>query len=182
MKRIINYIPTIVLLTSGLAACDSDDTSEVNGETAQLAMTALSTSTQDAMLRYQAQLGEGERTTVECAQGGSAFVEGDVLVEVDPVLVDVDLGIDYDGCITPRDVQLDGTVDFAQQVVVGGGDTVRVETTFAGDTTFSGAINAACIVDVHVLVDVTGKLVSVEGQACGHDAGSFDLTIMPHWR
>lgn len=118
---------------------------------------------------------------VQCAAGGMASVGGHVNVVPIPVSVDVQVAIDYNGCVTNTGTTLAGTVDFAQKVAAGPGVPVRVQTTYQGDIQFTGKIQASCPVDVDVLVDETGRAVQVSGTFCGQDASGLNLQIMPRW-
>jgi hypothetical protein len=125
---------------------------------------------------------DGPVIAVQCASGGAASVGGYVNVVPVPVLVDVKVAIDYQGCVTQTGTTIAGNIDFSQTVAAGAGTPLRVETLYQGDVTLSGRVNARCPVDLNVLVDETGKAVQVQGKFCGQDASQLNLQVQPRWR
>ncbi len=120
--------------------------------------------------------------TLNCSAGGNANVGGFVSVVPEPVInVDVNAMITYNNCVTLTGTTLDGTIEFSQSVAAGAGPAVQIETTYTGDVTLRGRVNAHCPVDLNVLVDATGRGVSVGGTFCGEDASELNLQIMPRW-
>jgi len=178
-----------------LAACNdagSDEsvaTATVDPATAQLALSELTsnvdltitgfTSARPASVVLDAEP-DGPAIAVRCAAGGMASVGGRVNVVPVPVTVDVSVAIDYNGCTTNNGATLAGNLDFVQKVAAGG-TPVRVETIYQGDVSFTGSVQASCPVDVHVLVDETGRTVEVSGAFCGHDASTLNLQVTPRW-
>jgi hypothetical protein len=124
---------------------------------------------------------DGAGTVVRCAAGGDASVGGHVNVVPVPVLVDVNVAINYNACVTQTGTTLAGDIDFTQTVAAGVGTPLRVEAVYKGNILFSGKVVADCPVDVRVLVDEAGKAIEVSGTFCGQDATGLELQIMPRW-
>ena len=178
-----------VLVCGVFAACADDDdvvstdtrpaTAQVDIATAQAALTTLSGNV-DVTVTSFAPTASGAAVSVACAAGGQANVTGHVNVVPVPVNVDVAVEISYAGCQTMDGAILGGSLQF-QQRVAAGSQPLRVETFYMGDVQFSGRVQARCSTDVHVLVDETGRTVSIDGMFCGHDATEFNLQVAPRW-
>jgi hypothetical protein len=122
--------------------------------------------------------------TVNCASGGAANFDGHVHVVPVPVMVDVNVAIDFDRCTTADGTTMAGNVEFVQSVAaaaLGAPTPEQVETRYQGHVQCTGKLNASCPVDVHVLVDETGRAVQVSGMFCGQDASQLNLQIKPSW-
>jgi hypothetical protein len=176
----------MALCMAAAAACSDDSTNttsqgrRVDAATAQAALTELTTNV-DTTVGGVNTSGTGENTVaLNCAGGGLANVVGHVNVVPVPLMVDVNVGIDYAGCTSNSGTKLSGNIDFSQKVQAGS-LPVLVQTLYQGDVTFTGNIEASCIVDLNVLVDEAGKLVQVAGSFCGQDAAALNLQITPRW-
>lgn len=176
MKRLL---PILVAALSSVAAC-SDDQSDVDARTSQLALTEVAVASQSYVGQYRDATESGGSLTFDCPRGGTATVDGDVQVETNPVDIDIQTSVEYDGCASASGVTMQGVVDFSQVVEVD--DEVLVETTVSGSIDFSGKIEADCTVDVAVVVDTDGKQVGVKGTVCGNEATAFSVDINPYWR
>ena len=117
-----------------------------------------------------------------CEAGGTAQIDGLVDVQTSPLRIEVDADIGFDDCGMDAQTRLSGDVHVSQSVAVGDGETVRVETIYTGTVDFGGDGGSRCDVDVQVLVDVDGRLVSVDGNFCGLPATELQIAITPHWR
>jgi hypothetical protein len=182
MESLANSNLTLVATLAGCLltfACGSDSESADIG-TARSGWSELSREV-DGELREYRTTGDGATLEFACDNGGTAEVDGAVVVQAVPVRVDVDANVSYAGCLTARDVQLDGDVHVSQKVAVGGGELVRVETIYTGNVDFSGAVEARCDVDVRALVDLDGQLVDVSGAFCGQPASRLDVELSPLW-
>jgi hypothetical protein len=160
-------------------ACGSDTDSADIG-TARSGWSELSREVDGDLHEYRA-TGNGSTLEFACDNGGTAEVDGAVLAQALPVRVDVDANVSYAGCLTARDIRLDGDVHFSQKVAVGGGELVRVETIYTGNVDFSGAVEARCDVDVRALVDLDGRVLNVSGAFCGQPAAQLDVELSPLW-
>lgn len=181
----------LITTTLGAALCiagacaDENANTDARGEpvdvaTAQSALTALTTNV-DTTVTGVNTMSSGDGTlTLDCASGGSANVTGHVNVVPVPVMVDVNVAIDYNGCTSDSGTQMAGTIDFTQTVQAGS-VPVRVQTVYQGNVAFTGNIEADCLVDLNVLVDEAGRTVEVSGSFCGRAASELDLQVMPRW-
>jgi hypothetical protein len=182
MKSLSNSNLTLVATTSGcllMFACGSDSESADIG-TARSGWSELSRKV-DGDLHLYRESGGASTLEFACDNGGTVEVDGAVVVQALPVRIDVDATVSYAGCVTARDVQLDGDVHFSQKVAAGGGELVRVETIYSGNVDFGGAVEARCDVDVRALVDLDGQLVEVSGAFCGQPAARLDAELSPLW-
>jgi hypothetical protein len=173
---------SIALVAASCADEGSNTTSDgksVDAATAQLALTELTTNVDTTVSGVNGDA-SGAAVSVNCAGGGAASVEGRVNVVPVPTQVDVQVAIDYNGCVSNGGTTLAGAIDFRQSVEAGA-LPVRVQTIYQGDVTFTGKVQAQCTVDLNVLVDEAGKAVSVSGSFCGHDAASLQLQVNPRW-
>jgi hypothetical protein len=158
---------------------NSSDGKQVDAATAQAALTEL-TANVDTTVTGAKGGAEGNAIQVTCAGGGGASVAGRVNVVPVPTTVDVQVAIDYNGCVTNNGTTLAGTVDFSQSVQAGA-LPVRVQTIYQGEITFTGRVQAQCTVDLNVLVDEAGKAVQVTGSFCGQDAAALNVQVSPRW-
>jgi hypothetical protein len=108
-------------------------------------------------------------------------VDGLVDVQVSPLRIDVDADIGFDGCGIDSQNRLSGEIHVSQSVAAGEGEAVRVETIYTGTVDFDDDASR-CDVDVQVLVDIDGRLVSVDGTFCGLPATDLQIAVTPHWR
>ena len=172
-----------------ISTAGSGAATKVDVATSQAALTELTGSVDTTVTGYKpatappppGTAAEGGTVAVRCVPGGSANVGGRVNVALQPVTVDVNVAIDYEGCVTPTGTSMTGSVDFTQSVVAGPGTPVRVQTTYRGDVVFTGKVNASCAIDLNVLVDEAGRAVQVAGTFCGNDASSLNVQINPRW-
>ena len=174
------------LCSLALAAvgCADDDSNSSGGKpvdaaTAQAALTEL-TANVDTTVTGAKGGADGNAIQVTCAGGGGASVTGHVNVVPVPTMVDVQVGIDYNGCVTNNGTVLAGTLDFSQSVQAGA-LPVRVQTIYQGEVTFTGKVQAQCTVDLNVLVDEAGKAIQVTGSFCGQDAAALNVQVSPRW-
>jgi hypothetical protein len=172
---------SIALAAAGCAEDDSNtsDGKPVDAVTAQAALTELTTNVDTTISSANSGAG-GQGIQVNCAGGGGATLDGRVNIVPVPTTVDVNVAIDYNGCVTNSGTSLAGTIDFTQSVQAGA-LPVRVQTIYQGDITFTGKIQAQCAVDLNVLVDEAGKSVQVAGQFCGQDAAALNVQVSPRW-
>jgi hypothetical protein len=119
---------------------------------------------------------------ISCQAGGTAQVDGLVDIQASPLRIEVDADVGFDGCGINSQTRLSGDVHVSQSVAAGGGEAVRVETVYTGSVAFEGDEAGSCDVDVRVLVDIDGRLVSVDGTFCGLPATDLQIAVTPHWR
>jgi len=170
---------------------DDDGASvSVDANTAQLALDELTTHVDTTVTGFggmragdapAAPAAPGETTlSMRCTAGGDARVGGYVNIVPVPVLVDVKVAIQYNGCVTNTGTTIAGDIEFSQTVAAGS-TPLRVETIYSGDVVLSGRVNARCPIDLNVLVDETGQSIEIGGTFCGQDASTLDLRISPRW-
>ncbi|MDD9968193.1 MAG: hypothetical protein OXR73_18285 [Myxococcales bacterium] len=175
-----------VLLASAalsLCACSSDaEEPQVDRQTAQLVVREVTRRVQIDLASYRGADDSGQ-VTFDCVNGGNVSVDGEVEVSSDPVMVDVNVAMEYASCMTKGGYGIDGGLTFSQEVVIGGDKAAfDVETLLTGTTTvFHDDEEYDCDFDLNVVVTSEGALVNVGGSACGHAANTFELTITPHW-
>lgn len=175
-----------VLATMLAMACGSDDSDSEPTVDRQSAALLVGEATARAQLdvdsvRANASTGQAE-ASFSCSNGGSASAVGAVNIAPEPLTVDVDVALDYAGCMTNQNVVIDGELDFSQEVVVGGEQLVYVQTILVGNAQFSGAYEASCAIDLNVTLDSsTGAVVTVEGTACGYRADELNLAVRKNW-
>jgi hypothetical protein len=176
-------------LSVAVGAAGSGASTKVDLATSQAALTALTSAVDTTVTDYKPPTGaavaggaSGGMLAVKCGLGGNASVGGHVDVALQPVSVDVNVAIDYEGCMTPTGTSMTGNVDFTQSVVAGPATAIRVQTTYKGNVVFTGKVNARCPVDLNVLVDETGRAVQVMGTFCGNDASEMNVEIQPRWQ
>ena len=193
-RKYHHHAPTLICLALALAACsDSNDDPDgasvtVDAATAQQALTELTSNVDFAVTGLSSQQATAGGQTqaqpsirVACSAGGNVDVGGHVNVTPAPVAVDVQIAITYEGCTTNEGTKIAGDLEFSQTVAAGA-TPLRVETIYQGDVQFSGKVNARCPVDLNVLVDETGKAVTVGGSFCGHDASKLTVQVSPLWQ
>jgi hypothetical protein len=154
------------------------DSAEINERWAALS-TGVDTSVESVAGPSDAANGAGG---FACQGGGTAQVDGLVDVQVSPLRIDVDADIGFDGCGIDSQTRLSGDVHVSQSVAAGAGEAVRVETIYTGSVDFEDDAGGSCDVDVQVLVDIDGRLVSVDGTFCGLPATDLQIAVTPHWR
>jgi hypothetical protein len=186
MYRSMRHAVSAGIFGIALAAmgCADDDTNSSEGKpvdaaTAQAALTELTTNV-DTTVTGAKGTADGNAIQVSCAGGGGASVTGRVNVVPVPTTVDVQVAIDYNGCVTNNGTTLAGTIDFSQSVQAGA-LPVRVQTIYQGEITFTGRVQAQCTVDLNVLVDEAGKAIQVSGSFCGQDAAALNVQVSPRW-
>ena len=165
----------------------------VDADAAQLALGELASTVDATVTGFSARpAGDPSATAggvqgvidVACLGGGAARVEGRVDVEPAPLMVDVDVRIEYAACASADRTgsRIDGSLRFTQTVVAGPGAPLRVATRYQGDVSFVGGLQLRCPIDADVLVDESGLAVEVTGEVCGRDAAGLSLQIAPHWQ
>lgn len=167
------------------AACSSSDESEptIDRQSAALLVGEATARAQLDIdsLRANGTTGRAE-ASFTCSNGGTASAAGSAEIAPDPLTINVDVALAYAGCMTSQNVVVDGSLDFSQQVIVGGDQLVYVETILIGRADFSGAYEASCDIDLNVTLDSsTGAIVTVEGSACGYRADELDLNVRKNW-
>jgi hypothetical protein len=175
-----------VLATMFALACGSDDSVSEPTVDRQSAALLVGEATTRAQLdvdsvRTNASTGEAV-ASFSCSNGGTAAAAGAVNIAAEPLTVDVDVALDYVGCMTNQNVIIDGSLDFSQEVIVGGEQLLYVQTILVGSAQFSGAYEASCDIDLNVTLDSsTGAVVMMEGTACGYRADELNLAVRKNW-
>ena len=163
MRTLIHSIP--VLLFIGCAGDEpvSDDASR-GWRATQLAFGDDQTEWQEGV-DVQGSLD----VTLDCSGGGSYRAVGTYADDNT-----FDLTVEFEGCSTDG-VVIDGSLALHAEVDIDAHGT-RVDTSYAGDLTWSGAANGSCDIDVTASVSVVteGDMADVDaefhGDICGYDA------------
>jgi hypothetical protein len=173
-----------VLATMFAVACGSDDADSAPTVDRTTAALLVGETTTRAQLDVDSVRTSGSTATAAftCSNGGAATAAGAVNITPDPLTVDVDVALDYEGCMTNQNVVLDGSLDFSQEVIVGGDQLLYVQTILVGSAHFTGAYEAHCDIDLNVTLDSsTGAVVMVDGTACGYRADELNLAVRKNW-
>lgn len=164
-------------------------TAAIDRESAQLVLAELASTVDATVVGFSSTptAGEGEvgaqaAVEVACASGGGARVSGRVNVVPAPVMVDVDVAIAFNACLTRGGSAIAGSLQFTQAVDAGPGTPLRIATRYRGEVELSGRLQLRCSVDVNVLVDEAGQALDISGEVCGQDAAELSVQVTPHWQ
>lgn len=158
-----------------LACAGSAD--DGDAESAAQGWRAASAAMQQAAGDFEAEVepGDTDRIDVTCPGGGTIAIDGSVSDEA------FDFTISFEGCRT-QDVRIDGELSYAGEASTQAGNdsaTSRLDFQYAGELSFTGAVDLTCTIDVSgkTSTSVDGTNVQAEaelhGSICGHDANAI---------